>query len=249
MALVVGCRSAGVPVRGVETVEGREVLRVGITPNAPPIIYKERSRLAGLEVDFALALAEALNRNIEFVELAWPDQVPALLDHRSDIIMSGMSITPARQLRIAFSDPYLKVGQVALTRAEDQLRYLTPASVALMRGKVGVEKATTGDALVQDTFRRAERVPFTTAEKGARALIKGKIDMLVHDAPVIWWLASVHHADGLRVASAPLTEEHLAWGVRPEDTELLAAVNGVLGSWREDGQLERVLQRWIPYAK
>src|SRR5215471_14493718 len=71
-------------------------LRVGVTPNFPPIIYKEGGQLAGAEVDFAQALGAELGRPIQFVELSWEDQIPALADGRIDIIMSSMSITRAR---------------------------------------------------------------------------------------------------------------------------------------------------------
>lgn len=79
------------------------------------------------------------------------DQIPALVDGRTDIIMSGMSVTRARELWIAFSKPWLIIGQMALVRREDAYRYAFgfPANPP---GAIGVLKATTGDFLVQQEF-------------------------------------------------------------------------------------------------
>jgi ABC-type amino acid transport substrate-binding protein len=51
-----------------------------------------------------------------FVELAWEELIPALKGDRIDVIMSGMSVTPVRQHRVRFVQPYLRVGQMAIIR-------------------------------------------------------------------------------------------------------------------------------------
>ena len=106
---------------------GPAPLKVGVTPIFPPMIYKENGTFAGVDADFAKALGQELGRPIQFVELDWADQIPALADGRIDIIMSSMSITLARQIRVNFSNPYLTIGQVAVVRREDK-DYLYSAS-------------------------------------------------------------------------------------------------------------------------
>jgi polar amino acid transport system substrate-binding protein len=56
---------------------------------------------------------------MRFLELSWEQLPEALLAGKIDIIMSGMSITAARQVRMDFARPYLRAGQVALVRRED----------------------------------------------------------------------------------------------------------------------------------
>src|SRR5688572_3352430 len=101
-----------------------EPLRVGVTANFPPMIYKEGGKLVGVEADFARALGEELGRPVSLVELNWEDQIPALVEGRTDIVMSSMSITRPRQLRVAFTRPYLAMGQGVLVRREDANKYL-----------------------------------------------------------------------------------------------------------------------------
>ena len=79
------------PQRGGQTGAQPTPLRVGVTPNFPPMIFKLRKSLVGVEVDLAHALGRELGRPVEFVELPWDAQIPALLQGKTDIIMSAMT--------------------------------------------------------------------------------------------------------------------------------------------------------------
>jgi polar amino acid transport system substrate-binding protein len=223
-------------------------LKVGVTPIFPPMIFKEAGKICGVEADFAKEIGAALGRPIEFVEVGWEDQIPALIDGRTDIIMSDMSITTARQLRVSFANPYLQVGQIALIRREDAFRYSLGFPVP-PPGTVGVVKATTGDFTVQQEFPRTKRKTYKTAEDGADALVSKRIDLFINDAPTIWWLAGVHEADGLVAVPALLTREQLAWGVRRSDLDLLNTANATLSRLQASGRSDQIIKHWIPLFK
>jgi len=220
-------------------------LKVGVTPAFPPVIYKEGGKITGVETDFAKALGEALGRPVEFVEVKWENQIPALVDGRTDIIMSGMSVTHARELRIAFSKPYLIVGQMALVRREDAYRYALgfPGNPT---GVIGVVKATTGDFLVQQEFSSNKRKEYKSGQDAAKALIKERIDLFICDAPTIWWLAGLHETDNLVAVPVFLSQEPLAWGVRRSDTDLLNSVNAALDKLQSSGRANEIIKQWIP---
>ncbi len=223
-------------------------LRVGVSPVSPPMVFKEGNTLAGIDVDFAMALGQELGRPVKFVEVKWEDQIDALQEGRTDIIMSGMSMTRARQVRVAFADPYLQVGQATLIRREDSSRYLLGFPPQLP-GAVGVRKATTGDYLVQQEFPRAKRKEYKSAEDGAKALVKKNIDLYISDAPIVWWLAGLYEEKGLVVVPIMLSDEKLAWAVRRSDAQLLDSVNKALRNLRDSGRDKTIIRRWLPQFK
>jgi ABC-type amino acid transport substrate-binding protein len=223
-------------------------LKVGVTPSFPPVIYKEAGKLAGIDVDFAKALGQELGRPIQFVELSWEDQIEALTDGKIDIIMSSMSITRPRTLRVAFTRPYLAVGQATLVRREDANKYILGFPIR-PEGTIGVLKATTGDFLVQQEFSRNKRKDFKSPEDAAKALQKKRIDMFISDSPVVLWLASMNETEGLVSVPVYLTEEQLAWAVRKSDAELLASVNSALEKFQQDGRATTIIKRWLPLYK
>ena len=224
---------------------GPAPLKVGVTPNFPPMVYKEGDALTGVEVDFAKALGKELGRPVQFVEVEWEDEIPALADGRTDIIMSSMSITLARELRVAFAQPYLAIGQTVLVRREDAGKFVFGFPIE-PQGKVGVLKSTTGDYLVQQEFPRAKRRAFDSPQDAARALVKKKIDMLICDSPTAWWLAGENETEGLTVVPISLSHENLAWAVRKSDAGLLASVNNSLAKLEGNGIATAIIKRWLP---
>lgn len=240
------CASAGATARAAESpVTGNSPLRVGVAPSSPPMIFKQGKEIAGVEADLAQALGKELGRSIRFVETPWEDLIDSLEANKIDIVMSSMSVTRARLTRVTFADPYLRIGQMALVRAEEKFRY-APLGNSLASQTVGVKKATTADLLVQQEFPRAKRKYFDSGDAAAQALRKKKIDLYFSDSTMIWYLAGKHEADGLVAAPTIFTEESLAWAIRRSDGDLLESVNKALKNLKTTGDLDKILHRWIP---
>ena len=231
------------------SVPAENTLLIGVTPSAPPLIFYQEGRVVGLEADFAAALAQSLGKTPRFMILPWDNLMPALLEKKIDIIMSGMSITKMRETRINFTNPYLRAGQMALVRSQDTSLYPSAASIKKTQSRVGFMKGTTGDFLVQQEFQLTTRTfPFTMIKDAIQALIEERIDMFIDDAPVIWWKATAQEAQGLMLIPFFLTEEYLAWGVRKDDTRLLESANLFLETWKNNGKLKSTIKQWIPAA-
>jgi ABC-type amino acid transport substrate-binding protein len=225
-----------------------DALRVGVSPDYPPIVFKQNDRITGAEADLALRLGDALGSPVEFVELGWDQLIASLMEGKIDIIMSGMTITEARRVRINFTDPYLKSGLVALMRAEEAGEYGSLQNIRSTVSRVGVVRGTTGEAYVRANFLNAATViPLAKANDAAFALINRRIDLFVNDAPSIAWLVSENET--LKGFWEPLNEEYLGWGVHRDNSKLLTQVNFILRNWKKNGTLKEVLSKWLPYWK
>jgi polar amino acid transport system substrate-binding protein len=229
-------------------------LLVGVTPNYPPLIFKRGGavvgkrggEIVGIDADLARLLAGELGRSVKFVQLDWDAQIPALLSGKTDIIMSGMTVTRARKIRINFSDHYLKSGLVAMMRLEDARKYNSIESIKQGFIDIGVVRGTTSDVFVRQNFPDARRIVTLQKAGDAPPPLKNRtMDIFIHDAPSIMWHVSENEAD-LAGLWEPLHEESLAWGVRRDEEELLMQVNTILNKWRKDGTLNKVLLRWLP---
>jgi polar amino acid transport system substrate-binding protein len=220
------------------------ILLVGLSPDTPPIAFRTGDQLTGLEVDFARRLAADLGREVRFVEMHFEDLIPALLDRRIDVIMSGMTITNARKFRLAFADPYLKSGLVGLVRREDFKRYDDVDRILGASGPVGVRRGTTGEKFVAERMPNARLVVYPTSADAALELRQNRIDLFINDAPVVAWLVSAHEAD-LAGVWKPLTHDELAWAFRPDDERLRTAANEILARWKADGTSKAILGRWL----
>ena len=222
-------------------------LRIGTMAESPPMAFRLKGRWTGLEIDLGRALAERLDMKPVFVALP-PDQLaPALLEGRVDILMAGLSITEERRVQMDFSTPYLVVGQTALLRTADRLRYTTEIKIRAASGRVGAVTGSTGDRHASRYFTQATRVEFPSAGNAVEALLHDQIDLLVHDAPALWWLAQ--HQNGLALAPVLFAREEVAWGFRRGSVTLRESANAALAQWQGDGTLETILNKWIPVSK
>lgn len=199
----------------------------------------------GAEADLAKALGANLGRRVVFVEEKWEDLIDSLCENRIDIIMSPMTITVARSYRIAFSEPYLRIGQMALIRGGEKYNYVLNLASQAKHG-VGVKPGTTADFLVRQEMPGVSRKYFPDGEAAAEALVKEKIDLFISDSPMIWYLAGRYETKGLTVAAMLLSEEQLGWGVRRTDSDLLKRVNSFLANAQASGELNRIFGRWMP---
>ncbi len=232
-------------VRAVPT----KTIYVGVTPMYPPIIYKMDGKITGLEIDLAARLADELKRPVECIEVSWEKQIPTLLERKTDIIMSGMSVTKARQVRITFSEPYLKSGLMIAFTAENAPQYTSLRNIRESVPTVGFVAGTTGEVYARNTFREENRmVPIQTVEQAALELKNKSVDIFIYDAPAIMWIVSENEAE-LKFLPELLDTDYLAWGLRQDNQELLGIVNGVLSRWKNDGSLKAMILKRLPYWK
>jgi len=223
-------------------------LRIGTSASYPPLTFKADGKLQGMEADLGRAVANNLKVKVKFVELAGDELIPALNDGRIDVIMSGMSVTDERSRQVLFTEPYMKIGQMALIRTADLIQWARPTALFAKGARVGVKTGTTGEAFARADLPDAVITGFDSIEQGTDALVAGKIDIFIHDAPTIWRLTAntATEVAGLMGLYRPLTEEYLAWAVRKKDKALADALNGSLDTLKRDGTLGRAMGRWIP---
>jgi polar amino acid transport system substrate-binding protein len=219
--------------------------RIGIAPNYPPLAFKFRGQLVGMEVDLAKQLGKELDKQITFVETPWSDLIPALVDGKIDIIMSGMSITNERAKLISFTEPYMQIGQMALVRAKDQSGYSNLERFFDTTSRVGFASHTTGEQVAKTIFSKATLMPQPTVDDGVAALRQGVIDVFIHDAPTVWRIGGNPGEKELIGLYWPLSEESLAWALRKSDVPLQFALSRKVKEWKRTGRLQEIMSHWI----
>lgn len=107
------------PSSTLDAVLERGVLRVGFDAGYQPFeMTNKQGQYIGFDVDLAKMVAKEMGVKVEFVNTAWDGIIPALLTDKFDVIMGGMTVTPQRNLRVNFADPYIVVGQTIVLRKD-----------------------------------------------------------------------------------------------------------------------------------
>jgi polar amino acid transport system substrate-binding protein len=211
-----------------------------------PLAFKDPALgLVGVEVEFAERTGRGLGKTMVFVDTPFPELVQSLLEDRIDIIMSGKTIASERGERINFTDPYTRIGQMALVPIKERFAFPDIQSFYRLTVRVGFVQKTSGELAATTFFPQAMLVPQPTIEGGIAALRKGEIAVFIHDAPTIWRVAGNPNERDLAGLYWPLTKEALTWTVRKDDEPLRFALNRELENWKSSGDLNRVLSRWL----
>ena len=223
-------------------------LRVGFTPNYPPVCMERDGLPAGLEYDFAVALAKELGRPLEIVELPWGMQIDALLDNRTDIIMSGMTATPARSARVRFCTPYMVNPLVAMCRAGDKSDTANPEELLSGTAAIGVLRRTSAEAYATHHFIHARIVPLSDRKDAPIHLANHRIDYFLDDFAAV---ANLISADETQLSFIPCAfqGQNLCWAVRPDQDGFRRDCDRIIARWKESGELDRMLLRWMPYLE
>jgi len=221
-------------------------LRVGVSADYPPLVFQQDGRIVGIEADNARAIGEILGRRVSLVNMPFIKLIPALLANEIDVIMSGLSVTAERSKQVTFADSYMLVGQMAIMHKDKISRFGQPWAVYRAGVRVGVEPGTTGAAFAERELQEADLKYYADSAAAFVALRNDQIDLYIHDAPTSWQLATAADNDDLISLYSPMTEEMLAWAVRPDDAALAADLNRALGVMKANGTLQYILNRWIP---
>ena len=222
-----------------------QVLRVGFSPNYPPVCMESEGEPRGLEADFAEAFAKELGCGLEIVQMDFDELIPALLDKRVDILMSGLTVTPQRAYKIRFCKPYMNNPLVAVTRDGWARSYASASQILSVNASIGVLRSTYGESFVRKHCLRARVVPIVEYDNVPQDLENNRYSIYVDDLAAILDL-SAKHPGVLEVIPYPLQQQEIAWAVHPDDAALLSAANAALDKWKANGKLDEMLDKWLP---
>jgi polar amino acid transport system substrate-binding protein len=221
-------------------------LRVGTSGRQPPLNMKDRSgALIGLDIELAEALASAMELDLVLIEKPFPQLLAGLENNEFDLVISSMTITPARNARVAFAGPYMISGATLLTREEmvqevADIEFLDSADRTW-----GVLSGSTGEAFVRDAFPNANVVTTDNLPALVPQIAAGEIDGIFSDLPYVRFELARHAEDGLAVLPSPFTTEPLGIAL-PADSPLLAnLVQNYLNTLEYTGLLIQMKARWL----
>ena len=221
-------------------------LRIGTYFVNPPFEYVSHGKKVGFEVDLMREIAHRLHLKPLFVNTRWEVILQQLRNGDYDCIVGGITITPAREKALAWSDPYMTT---TLSLVINRFRTPQIRSIAdLKDAEVGVQAATTDyDVAIAMQQRgqigKVKVYPFDRIADAMTDLAAGNITAVMKVYPVAAWLA--RRTPGLRiVAQVPDDPQPLGIGFNKNNPELLAAVDGALSGMKQDGAYARLARKW-----
>ena len=95
----------------------RDTLVVATNAEFPPYESKaEDGEVIGMDIDIMKAICDELDMDLQIEDTAFDSILGSLQRGMSDVGMAALTITPERQEKVDFSEPYLSASQVVIVR-------------------------------------------------------------------------------------------------------------------------------------
>ena len=236
-----GASSSGTAGAGLGLVQNG-TLTVATEGTYRPFDYHENGAgpLVGYDVEVAQAVGKKLGLKVVFKETQF-DAIFAGLDAgRFDTIADQISITPQRQTRYLFSQPYtISHGVVVVKAGNTSIK-----SFADLKGKTTAQSLTS--SFYQEAKAAGAKVQSVEGWAQAVALLQqGRVDATVNDQLTYLDYVKQHGQSGLAVAATTNDASQSAFVFTKKHQALTTAIDGALKDLAADGTLTRLSQKYF----
>ena len=224
----------------------RGELVVGTAGSMPPLnMTTKEGEIIGFEADLARYMASAMDVKLRFETMLFSELLPALEAGKVDMILSGMTITPKRNLKVAFVGPYYISGKAFLTKKKTIASVKSASEINSPGTTLAALKSSTSQFFVEDFIPKAKLVTTKDYDEAVDLVLQGKVDALVADYPICVVSVLRYPGKGLISLMTPLTYEPIGIAMPANDPHLVNWVENFLNAVKGSGGLDELRGRWF----
>ena len=234
----------------LERIKANGTMTVATEAAFKPFEYVENGEIIGFGSDLLAEFAQDLEVEVEQLDLPFQGILAGLAAGQYDLVATSVAPNAERAQSYAFSRPFATIENVVVTLADNEtVTELTDLNGLLVGSQLGSSTEAVARQIDEelqadggsgfDDLRLYQTFPDT-----AFALRSGQIDAIVIGTTTAGEFMNAS-PDTFRVALSYGDPVYLTWVVRPEDTSLLAALNGTITRLAESGQLYEMQEKWV----
>lgn len=212
----------------------------------PPLTMTGRDgQLFGLEVALARVLAKAMGVEATLVRMPFNQLLDGLVAGDLELVMSGMTITPARSQRVHFVGPYYTSGKTVLTKSEKLAAAATPNALDSAELSIAALSGSTSEEYVQTSLPKARLVSVESLDAAIAMVIAGEVDALIAEQETCAYAVLRNPDAGLLASETTLTVEPMGIAVQVDDPRFANMIQLYLDALRERGVVEKARDFWM----
>lgn len=221
-------------------------LRVGTSGKQPPLsVFDKEGKIIGMDADLAAGMAKAMGVKLRMVPLPFSDLLSHLQAGDVDIVLSSMTMTPQRNLSVAFAGPYFISGKAILSKRKTWGDIKDAEEINSPDTKLAALKGSTSQIFVEQAIPKATLLATKDYDEAVSLVLEGKVDALVADYPICIITLIRNPDKGLISLVAPLTYEPLGVAMPAGDPLMVNWMENFLKAQHGSGELERLKGKWF----
>ncbi|MFD1019077.1 ABC transporter substrate-binding protein [Thalassobacillus hwangdonensis] len=232
---LMGCSSSSANESGQ-----KEKLVMGTSADFAPFESRNsEGEFVGFDIELAHAIAEELGYELEIKDMKFDGLIGALQTNRVDMVLAGMSATEKRSKNVDFSTEYNHSGEIFV------FSEATISSVEELEGKtVGVQLGTIQE---EGAKKLQEEVDFDiklvdNSTTLIQELNSNRIDVAYMDKAAGEGYMKEQNLEGFDDPTSSSPGMAVAF---PVESELVEDVNQVLKKMEENGELDKLKEKWL----
>ena len=233
-------------------IKKRGSINVFVEAQYRPYEFRDQSgQIVGLDIDLARKMFEdGLGIKCTFTDLDLAGVLGALLTRKTDLVISGITITQDRAKRFGLSIPYSEAGAAILLRADDtRLSGPDDLSGKVVGTQIGSSSQKTAEAFeaqlkAQGKPGYAELKTYERYPTAYQDLLSKRLDAVVQGRPPLKVLIK-ERPNLFKILAGLGPKAYYGAVVRKADTALLEYVNGQIRKFKQDGTLKALQEKWL----
>ena len=215
----------------LDKIKERGTIRVGVGTTPGFFAPDSNGKWQGFFIDYGRALAITVfgdPEKVQFTSSSPQQRLPALQSGEFDVLLSGVTVTISRALKLGFhfGPTIFYDGQAILARKETGVK----SAAELDGATIGVQSGTTGELNIADFFRKSGHkfTPVTIEDTSEfiAALEAGRVDAITQDSSdLVGKLTQLKKPNDYILLPERLSKEPLAPAIAGGDDRWLELVN------------------------
>lgn len=219
-------------------------LNVGTEATFAPFEFMdEKSKeITGFDMEIIEAVAKATGDKVRLHNMGFDGLIPSLQAGIIDVTVAAMTITPERQKRVDFTDPYYQSGLTVLIRKADAAEY---KDLKALEGKRLCAQIGTTGAMMANRVKDAKVTEFNSITEAFMELKAGGCAAVINDKPVVDYYLVRRGDDSVMTLPQVFDAENYGMAVKKGNKALLEKLNEGLKEIKANGEYDRIYAKWF----
>ncbi len=198
----------------------------------------------GLDIDLAQTMADTMGVKLVIKIYPFDKLIEALKDGDVDIVISNLTITPKRNMEVAFVGPYLKSGKCLITKQPD-LASAQKEELNNANNKMVVIKGSTSQKFVEMGMPKVKAITVESQEEAIQMVRDSKVAAMLTDYPICAAVVLNNPEDNFVSVFSNLSFEPIGIAIAPENTHLINWTQNFLFRADSVGLFQALSKKWL----
>lgn len=236
------------PISTIDHIQKKGEIVVGTTADMPPLnMTTKDGKIIGLEPDIAKLIADGMGVKLRFEKMPFSKLLKALENGKVDIILSEMTITSKRNLKVAFVGPYFISGKSILAKTEKIKSIKSISDLNNAQTTITALKGSTSQIFVEKEIPNAKLITAVNYDEAVKMVIDGKVDALVAGYPICVVSTFRYPEEKLSALLPPITYEPIGIAMPPNDPQLINWFENFINTLNGSGKLKQLMEKWFDH--